>query len=1229
MANFNEGLTSVSDLTNSAFTVKKTSNGRFEEDQALSGTSTVSEKTVTPTLSSAVIASDMGKVSYTAPTEPSDKLRDAAGNNVVNFMDPKVFNICSRSEVVRDAILELIPGTELCDEVTSNDLGNIISLNLSQMDITQLQSGDFNGLTNLQELDLGDNALTDLHQDLFDGLTNLRQLSLDKNSLTSLHQDLFDGLTSIQTLDLSGNAFTSLHQDLFDGLTSLEILWLHNNAFTGLHQDLFDGLTNLKTLGLGGNSLADLHQDLFDGLTNLQILDLYNNALTDLHPDLFDDVEASLEVILSNNLLTCVPAEILNQGNVTITPPSIGVVCPEPSVELSLNPSTIGEEDAATQITVTGTLNVLRSTATPVTVSVGSGTATSGTDFAEVSDFTISIPSDNLSATGTFTLTPTSDTVDESDETVIITGTSTVDDVTVTGTSLTIIDDDVTLTLTLNLSSTSISENAGSTSVTAILDQPAREETTITVSVDPTSPATDSDYTLSGSTLTIAQGETESTETVTITTVDNDVVAPDKIVTVQGTSNNQGIIDPADVELTITDDDVALTVTLNLSSTSISENAGSTSVTAILDQPAREETTITVSVDPTSPATDSDYTLSGSTLTIAQGETESTETVTITAVDNDVVAPDKIVTVQGTSNNQGIIDPADVELTITDDDVALTVTLNLSSTSISENAGSTSVTAILDQPAREETTITVSVDPTSPATASDYTLSGSTLTIAEGATESTGRVTITAVDNDVVAPDKIVTVQGTSNNQGIIDPTDVELTITDDDMELTVTLNLSSSSISENEASTTVTATLSHASTETTTITVTVLPDSPATESDVTLTGNTLTIAAGETESTGEVTITSVDNPVDAPDKTVQVQGTAENTQGVTGPSAVELAIIDDEEASTVTLMLDPSTINENGGRTTVTAILSHPSSDMTTVVISTLANPPAMASDLMLGQNTILTVAAGETSSTGLVTLTAVDNEVDAPDKTVQVQGTATNEQGIIDPADVELTITDDEAAPAVMLMVDPSTIAENGGTTTVTATLNRASDEETSIAVSVLPNAPATASDYLLSDNLTLTIAAGELTSTGFVTITAVDNEVDAPDKAVQVQGRSTNAQGVTDPEDVTLTITDDDTSTSAQVPTELPAVFTLHGNYPNPFNPSTRIQFDLPERAQVMLQVVDMLGRKVMEYPAQAFDAGANRTIELNATQLVSGTYLYRMIAIGSETKYQKTGRMMLMK
>ena len=95
------------------------------------------------------------------------------------------------------------------------------------------------------------------------------------------------------------------------------------------------------------------------------------------------------------------------------------------------------------------------------------------------------------------------------------------------------------------------------------------------------------------------------------------------------------------------------------------------------------------------------------------------------------------------------------------------------------------------------------------------------------------------------------------------------------------------------------------------------------------------------------------------------------------------------------------------------------------------------------------------------------------------------------------------------------------------------------------------------------------------------------------------------------------------------ELPTEFTLHGNYPNPFNPTTRIQFDLPETAQVSLQIVDMLGREVMTLPAKEFEAGSNRSIELNAVNLASGTYLYRMIATGAESRYVKTGRMTLVK
>ncbi|MCY4673266.1 MAG: S8 family peptidase [Bacteroidetes bacterium] len=76
------------------------------------------------------------------------------------------------------------------------------------------------------------------------------------------------------------------------------------------------------------------------------------------------------------------------------------------------------------------------------------------------------------------------------------------------------------------------------------------------------------------------------------------------------------------------------------------------------------------------------------------------------------------------------------------------------------------------------------------------------------------------------------------------------------------------------------------------------------------------------------------------------------------------------------------------------------------------------------------------------------------------------------------------------------------------------------------------------------------------------------------------------------------------------EIPSSFVLHGNYPNPFTVSTRITFDLPARARVALSVIDMLGRTVAVHSDQNITAGRQRVLEVNAGQLASGVYIYRL-------------------
>jgi hypothetical protein len=95
------------------------------------------------------------------------------------------------------------------------------------------------------------------------------------------------------------------------------------------------------------------------------------------------------------------------------------------------------------------------------------------------------------------------------------------------------------------------------------------------------------------------------------------------------------------------------------------------------------------------------------------------------------------------------------------------------------------------------------------------------------------------------------------------------------------------------------------------------------------------------------------------------------------------------------------------------------------------------------------------------------------------------------------------------------------------------------------------------------------------------------------------------------------------------DLPTEFALKGNYPNPFNPSTNIRFDLPETADVSVVVVDLLGRQVLSVPSAAFEAGAGKTIQIDASALSSGIYMYQVRSRTQSSVNVKTGTMTLIK
>lgn len=87
-------------------------------------------------------------------------------------------------------------------------------------------------------------------------------------------------------------------------------------------------------------------------------------------------------------------------------------------------------------------------------------------------------------------------------------------------------------------------------------------------------------------------------------------------------------------------------------------------------------------------------------------------------------------------------------------------------------------------------------------------------------------------------------------------------------------------------------------------------------------------------------------------------------------------------------------------------------------------------------------------------------------------------------------------------------------------------------------------------------------------------------------------------------------------AQDKTDVPSEFALYQNYPNPFNPATLIQFSVPKRAEVRIEVYSIDGSLVNVLVNNQLDAGVYKVdwngMTASGYNLPSGVYIYRMIA-----------------
>ena len=671
--------------------------------------------------------------------------------------------------------------------------------------------------------------------------------------------------------------------------------------------------------------------------------------------------------------------------------------------------------------------------------------------------------------------------------------------------------------VTLNVSSATFAEAGGTSMVTATLSAVSSLDVTIDLAF--TGTATNvSDYTRTGAQIVILAGSTNGTVTLTAVqdTLDetNETIIVDISSVTNGTESGvqQGTA-------TITDDDA--TPTLSISDVTVLEgSSGTTNAVFTVTLSAASGQTVTVvakSANGTARIPSDYFFLRPTTLTFAPGVTSQTVTVQVKA--DTLVEPNETFFVNLTLPlNATIADTQGVGTILNDDSAP--PTLSISDVTVLEgSSGTTNAVFTVTLSAASGQTVTVvakSANGTARIPSDYFFLRPTTLTFAPGVTSQT--VTVQVKADTLVEPNETFFVNLTLPlNATIADTQGVGTILNDDSAAPSVSISNVSGSIAEADGTYTVTATLSATSGQA--VTVNLGFSGTATDGvDYTHVGTQIVIPAGSLS--GTLTLTAVSDTLDETDETIIVDILSVTNGTESGTQQVTITILDDDP--TPTLSISDVTVSEGNSGTTnavFTVTLSAASGQTVTVVANSFNNTASSSSDYIAISPTTLTFLPGQTGKTVTVQVNG-DTQVE-PNETFFVNLTSAVNATIADNQGVGTITNDDSAAPSVSISNASGSIAEAGGTYTVTATLSAVS----SLDVTVNLAFGGTATDVVDYTHVgtQIVIPAGSLSGT--LTLTAVSDTLDETDETIIVDILSVTNGTESGTQQVTITILDDD--------------------------------------------------------------------------------------------------------
>jgi hypothetical protein len=822
-------------------------------------------------------------------------------------------------------------------------------------------------------------------------------------------------------------------------------------------------------------------------------------------------------------------------------------------VTVAVSPSSV-EEDGAPNLVYTFTRAGVTNAPLTVNFSVG-GTATFNTDYTQTGaatftalDGTVTFATGNTTAT--VTVDPTTDTVVEPNETVILTlttgtGYNIANPSTATGT---ITNDDADVSIAVAPSAV---EEDGVPNLVYTFTRTG--DTTGTLVVNFTisgtaDPATD--YTQTGATtftppngtVTFAAGSSTATVTVDpmadLTAEGNETVI---FTLAAGADYNVGA--PSVATGTINNDDT--TVSVAVSPGAVDEDGATNLVYTFTRSDSSGPLTVNFSVGGTA-TFNTDYTQSGAatftpptgTVTFADGS--ATATVTVDPSADLTVEPDETVILTVTAGTGYTVGaPASATGTITNDDTDVTVAVAPSSTN---EDGATNLVYTFTRTGVTTGALSVNFSIGGTATFStDYTQTGATTftpptgTVDFAAGSSTATVTIDpTADNTPEGDETVILTVTTGSGYNVGVPSAATGTITNDDSSVSVAV--APSSVDE-DGPTNLVYTFTRTGNTTGALTVNFSIGGTADSSnDYTQTGaatftpptGTVTFAAGS--STATVTIDPTADTTTEPDETVILTVTAGTGYEVGAPDSATGTINNDDNS--VSVAVSPGAVNEDGATNLVYTFTRGDSTDAQTINFSvggtaTFNTDYTQSGAATFGATGTVAFAAG--SLTATVTIDPSADLTVEPDETVILTVTAGSGYSVGVPSSATGTITNDDTD--VSVAVAPSSVSEDGATNLV-YTFSRTGVISSGLTVNFSVGGTATFNtDYTQSGAASFTPPTGTVTfsagsSTATVTVDPTADGAAEGDETVILTLTTGTGYNVAAPSAATGTILNEET-------------------------------------------------------------------------------------------------------